>query len=62
VQCPLYPQKQTLELGRAMSALCQKRTSSSPAIYRWKLLTPLWTVWAPRRAACNAAAREEENQ
>jgi len=25
-QCPLCPQKQTLELSRAMSALCQKRT------------------------------------
>ena len=25
-QCPLYPQKQTLELIRVMSALCQKRT------------------------------------
>jgi len=25
-QCPLYPQKQTLELSRVMSALCQKRT------------------------------------
>jgi hypothetical protein len=26
VRCPLYPQKQTLELSRVMSALCQKRT------------------------------------
>src|SRR6516225_11438039 len=25
--CPLYPQKQTLELSQVMSALCQKRTS-----------------------------------
>src|SRR5262249_11084786 len=25
-QCPLYPQMQTLELSRVMSALCQKRT------------------------------------
>src|SRR5262249_8888491 len=25
--CPLYPQKQTLELSRVMSAMCQKRTS-----------------------------------
>jgi hypothetical protein len=25
--CPLYPKKRTLELGRVMSALCQKRTS-----------------------------------
>src|SRR5215472_2249410 len=25
-RCPLYPQKRTLELSRAMSALCQKRT------------------------------------
>jgi hypothetical protein len=25
-QCPLYPQKQTLELSRVMSALCQKQT------------------------------------
>src|SRR5215510_204194 len=25
-QCPLYPKKRTLELGRGMSALCQKRT------------------------------------
>ena len=24
--CPLYPRKRTLELNRAMSALCQKRT------------------------------------
>src|SRR5262249_49441466 len=24
----------------------QKQTSSRPAIYRWKLLFPLWTVWA----------------
>jgi hypothetical protein len=24
--CPLYPQKQTLELSHAMSALCQNRT------------------------------------
>src|SRR5262249_37200130 len=24
--CPLYPQKQTSELNRVMSALCQKRT------------------------------------
>jgi hypothetical protein len=26
-QCPLCPQKRTLELSRAMSALCQKRKS-----------------------------------
>jgi hypothetical protein len=26
-QCPPYPQKQTSELGREMSALCQKQTS-----------------------------------
>ena len=26
-QCPLYPQKRTSELSRAMSALCQKQTS-----------------------------------
>src|SRR6516164_1336670 len=25
-QCPLYPQKRTLELSHGMSALCQKRT------------------------------------
>src|SRR6516164_5631819 len=25
-ECPLYPQKQTSEPSRAMSALCQKRT------------------------------------
>src|SRR6516162_8166275 len=25
-QCPLYPKKRTLELGRKMSAFCQKRT------------------------------------
>jgi hypothetical protein len=25
-QCPLYPQKRTLELSRVMSALCQKQT------------------------------------
>src|SRR5262245_52535308 len=25
-RCPLYPQKQTLELSGTMSALCQKRT------------------------------------
>src|SRR6516164_1780977 len=25
-RCPLYPQKQTSELSRVMSALCQKRT------------------------------------
>jgi hypothetical protein len=25
-QCPLYPQKQTLDLSRVMSALCQKQT------------------------------------
>jgi hypothetical protein len=25
-QCPLYPQKRTLELSHEMSALCQKRT------------------------------------
>src|SRR5262249_31685422 len=28
-QCPLYPQKRTLELSLEMSALCQKRTSDS---------------------------------
>ena len=27
-QCPLYPQKRTLELSHVMSALCQKQTSS----------------------------------
>src|SRR5262249_24112252 len=27
IQCPLYPQKRTLELSPAMSALCQNRTS-----------------------------------
>src|SRR5262249_39375240 len=26
IQCPLYPRKQTLELNRGMSALCQKQT------------------------------------
>src|SRR6516162_8981713 len=25
-RCPLYPRKRTLELSRAMSAMCQKRT------------------------------------
>jgi hypothetical protein len=30
-QCPLYPQKQTLELSRVMSALCQKRTLGNVA-------------------------------
>jgi hypothetical protein len=29
--CPLYPQKQTLELSRVMSALCQKRTFCAAA-------------------------------
>jgi hypothetical protein len=28
-QCPLYPQEQTLELSREMSALCQKQTFGS---------------------------------
>src|SRR5262249_28942565 len=32
-QCPLYPQKQTLELSRLMSALCQKRTSGHSLNY-----------------------------
>jgi hypothetical protein len=57
-----------------MSALCQKRTSGRPAIYSWKLLLPLWTVWeappgrprdygiADAQMLRNAAAREEENQ
>jgi hypothetical protein len=27
-QCPLYSQKQTLELSRVMSALCQKQQSA----------------------------------
>src|SRR5262249_37283695 len=30
-QCPLYPQKQTLELSRVMSALCQKQTFCAAA-------------------------------
>src|SRR5262249_44012814 len=30
-RCPLYPQKQTLELSRVMSALCQKRTLRTAA-------------------------------
>src|SRR6516162_2501722 len=30
-QCLLYPQKQTLELSREMSALCQKRTFCAAA-------------------------------
>jgi hypothetical protein len=29
--CPLYPQKRTSELSRAMSAMCQKRTLCSAA-------------------------------
>jgi hypothetical protein len=49
-----------------MSALRQKQTSSRPAIYRWKLLLPLWTVWATpvidAQMLRNAEAREEENQ
>src|SRR6516164_7252722 len=32
-QCPLYPQKRTLELGREMSALCQKQTSDRSLLY-----------------------------
>ena len=28
--CLLYPQKQTSELGREMSAMCQKRTFVTP--------------------------------
>jgi hypothetical protein len=28
MQCPLYLRKQTSELGRVMSAMCQKRTSA----------------------------------
>ena len=32
--CALYPQKRTLELSRAMSALCQKRTWTSYSITR----------------------------
>src|SRR6516225_4610791 len=34
--CPLYPQKRTLGLSRAMSALCQKRTYLS-AVIRWRI-------------------------
>ena len=30
-QCPLYPQKQTLELSGVMSALCQKQTFCAAA-------------------------------
>src|SRR5215472_13141440 len=30
-ECLLYPQKQTLELSRVMSALCQKRTFCAAA-------------------------------
>jgi hypothetical protein len=29
-QCPLYPQKRTLEIDRVMSALCQKQTFAIP--------------------------------
>src|SRR5262249_48348481 len=30
-QCPLYPQKRTLELSHGMSALCQKQTFRRPS-------------------------------
>ena len=35
VWCPLYPQKRTLELSLEMSALCQKRTSTTGRIGAW---------------------------
>jgi hypothetical protein len=35
-RCPLYPQKRTLELSRGMSALCQKETNGSAAIWLFR--------------------------
>ena len=37
-ECPLYPQKRTLELGRVMSALCHKRTSPFSGVGFWIVL------------------------
>src|SRR6516164_9687707 len=35
-QCLLYPQKRTLKLSREMSALCQKRTSGTDGLLRFR--------------------------
>src|SRR5215469_5941832 len=39
-ECPLYPQRRTLELGRGMSALCQKRTSPNAAAHSALITSP----------------------
>ena len=36
-RCPLYPQKRTLELSRAMSALCQNRTHAPQQIVGYSI-------------------------
>src|SRR5215469_5511838 len=36
-QCPLYPRKQTLELSRVMSAMCQKRTHAVQQTKRYSM-------------------------
>jgi len=46
--CPLYPQKRTLELSRAMSALCQKRTSPCATIW-WGVVAAMNSTDTPHR-------------
>jgi hypothetical protein len=49
--CPLYPRKRTLELSRAMSALCQKQTSS------WRSYCAIPAPHSPRPTASRTPVR-----
>src|SRR5262249_11543789 len=50
-QCPLYPQKRTLELSREMSALCQKQT--------WHDLLNARPTQSPRQRAATSKAAQQ---
>ena len=54
-RCPLYPQEQTLELSRVMSALCQKQTFCTAK--KMSLYDPLWTS-SDRWIACSSLSAE----
>jgi len=44
LKCLLYPQKRTSELGREMSAMCQKRTLRTAASLSYSITSPAVTI------------------
>ena len=57
-QCPLYPQKRTLELSLEMSALCQKETSTAHSITSSAMASTLGGI-AETKSLCSRNVDDE---